>query len=211
LNGETVTDFATEQSSQPGLKRICVFCGANPGVNPAYADAARAMGEAIAARGLGLVYGGGKVGLMGIVADAAMKAGAEVTGIIPEVLMRREVGHGAITHLHVVGTMHERKKMMADLSDGFVVLPGGVGTLEEAVEAFTWTQLGIHNKGLVFLDTDGYWQGMAQLFDHMVANGFVKPEQRPIASFTADPMEALDALAAFSAPKADKWVAPSQR
>jgi uncharacterized protein (TIGR00730 family) len=104
LNGETVTDFATDQSIQPGLKRICVFCGANPGVNPAYADAARAMGEAIAARGLGLVYGGGKVGLMGIVADAAMKAGAEVTGIIPEVLMRREVGHGAITHLHVVGT-----------------------------------------------------------------------------------------------------------
>jgi uncharacterized protein (TIGR00730 family) len=193
------------------MKRVCVFCGANPGTNPAYAEAARAMGTAIAARGLGLVYGGGHVGLMGIVADAAMRAGAEVTGIIPEVLMRREVGHGAITHLHVVATMHERKKMMADLSDGVVVLPGGVGTLEEAVEAFTWTQLGIHDKGLVFLDTDGYWQGLARLFDHMVAEGFVRPDQRSIASFTADPMEALDALAAFRPPSTPSWATPAQR
>ncbi|MBO1073442.1 LOG family protein [Roseomonas marmotae] len=193
------------------MKRVCVFCGANPGLNPAFSEAARAMGRAIAERGLGLVYGGGHVGLMGIVADAAMQAGAEVIGIIPEVLMRREVGHGAITQLHVVSSMHERKKMMADLSDGFVVLPGGVGTLEEAVEAFTWTQLGIHEKGLVFLDTDGYWQRMSGLLDHMVAEGFVKPEQRPIASFTADPMQALDLLAAFRAPPAKSWASPDQR
>jgi len=193
------------------LKRVCVFCGANPGNNPAYAAAARQMGEAIAQRGLGLVYGGGHVGLMGIVADAAMKAGAEVIGIIPEVLMNREVGHGAITELHVVGTMHERKKMMADLSDGFIVMPGGVGTLEEAVEAFTWTQLGIHDKGLVFLDVEGYWQGMASLFDHMVSNGFVKPEQRPIAQFVAEPAAALDALSTFEAPLAKSWASPAQR
>jgi uncharacterized protein (TIGR00730 family) len=205
-----VTDSLPPTASKP-LKRVCVFCGANPGNNPAYAEAARAMGAAIAARGLGLVYGGGHVGLMGIVADAAMKAGAEVIGIIPEVLMQREVGHGAITELHVVATMHERKKMMADLSDGFIVMPGGVGTLEEAVEAFTWTQLGIHDKGIIFLDTEGYWQGMAQLFDHMVANGFVKPEQRPIAEFVAEPMAALDALARFEAPLAKSWASPAQR
>jgi uncharacterized protein (TIGR00730 family) len=208
-----VTDsIPSSPDRQPGgLKRVCVFCGANPGLNPAFAEAARVMGRTIAERGLGLVYGGGHVGLMGIVADAAMQAGAPVTGIIPEVLMRREVGHGAITELHVVSTMHERKKMMADLSDGFIVLPGGVGTLEEAVEAFTWTQLGIHDKGIVFLDTHGYWGRMAGLFDHMVENGFVKPEQRPIASFTADPAEALDMLASFRAPAVKSWASPAQR
>jgi uncharacterized protein (TIGR00730 family) len=195
----------------PRLKRVCVFCGANPGLNPAFAEAARAMGEAIAARGLGLVYGGGHVGLMGIVADAAMRAGAEVIGIIPEVLMRREVGHGAITELHVVATMHERKKMMADLSDGFIVMPGGVGTLEEAVEAFTWTQLGIHDKGIIFLDVNGYWQRMADLLDHMVSEGFVKPEQRSIAEFVASPEEALEALARFEAPAVKSWASPQQR
>lgn len=206
-----MTDSLPPSPAFKPLKRVCVFCGANPGNNPAYAAAARAMGEAIAQRGLGLVYGGGHVGLMGIVADAAMKAGAEVIGIIPEVLMNREVGHGAITELHVVGTMHERKKMMADLSDGFIVMPGGVGTLEEAVEAFTWTQLGIHDKGLVFLDVEGYWQGMASLFDHMVANGFVKPEQRPIAQFVAEPAAALDALSTFEAPLVKSWASPAQR
>lgn len=208
---DSLAPDATLSVPNRSLKRICVFCGANPGLNPAYAEAARQMGEAIAARGLGLVYGGGHVGLMGIVADAAMRAGAEVVGIIPEVLMKREVGHGAITELHVVATMHERKKMMADLSDGFIVMPGGVGTLEEAVEAFTWTQLGIHDKGIIFLDTEGYWQGMAQMLDHMVANGFVKPEQRPIAEFVADPAAALDALERFQAPAVKSWAKPEQR
>ncbi|MDQ1080500.1 TIGR00730 family Rossman fold protein [Pseudoroseomonas cervicalis] len=188
------------------MKRVCVFCGSNPGNNPAYAEAARAMGRAIAARGLGLVYGGGHVGLMGIVADAAMRDGAEVIGIIPETLMRREVGHGAITELRVVATMHERKAMMADLSDGFVVLPGGIGTLEEAVEAFTWTQLGIHDKGLAFLDTEGYWQRLAGVLDHMVGEGFLHAKHRAMVGFAATPEAALDALAGFTPVEVEKWV-----
>ena len=193
------------------LKRICVFCGSNPGGNPAYAEAARALGRAIADRGLGLVYGGGHVGLMGIVADAAMRQGAEVIGIIPETLMRREVGHGAITDLRVVGTMHERKAMMADLSDGFVVLPGGIGTLEEAVEALTWTQLGIHDKGLAFLDTEGYWQRMGAVFDHMVGEGFLSAAHRALVRFERTPEAALDALAGFRPVAVDKWAVPSAR
>jgi uncharacterized protein (TIGR00730 family) len=193
------------------MKRVCVFCGSNPGGNPAYAEAARALGRAIAAAGLGLVYGGGHVGLMGIVADAAMRADAEVIGVIPETLMRREVGHGAITDLRVVGTMHERKAMMADLSDGFVVLPGGIGTLEEAVEAFTWTQLGIHEKGLVFLDTDGYWQRLSGVFDLMQEEGFLSPQHRALARFERTPEAALAALDGFRPVAVDKWAAPAAR
>jgi len=193
------------------MKRVCVLCGSNPGLNPAYAGAARALGRAIAARGLGLVYGGGHVGLMGIVADAAMREGAEVIGIIPETLMRREVGHGAITDLRVVGTMHERKAMMADLSDGFIVLPGGIGTLEEAVEAFTWTQLGLHAKGLVFLDTAGYWQRLGSVFDHMVAEGFLHEKHRALATLAERPEDALDALANFTPVQVEKWAEKTQR
>ncbi|PWC28843.1 LOG family protein [Teichococcus aestuarii] len=193
------------------MKRVCVFCGSNPGLNPAYAAAARAMGRAIAAQGLGLVYGGGHVGLMGIVADAAMRGGAEVIGIIPETLMKREVGHGAITDLRVVSTMHERKAMMADLADGFVVLPGGIGTLEEAVEAFTWTQLGIHDKGLVFLDTAGYWQSLSSVFDHMVAEGFLHEKHRAMVTFAEDPDAALEALARFTPVTVEKWAEKTQR
>ncbi|PHK95744.1 TIGR00730 family Rossman fold protein [Pseudoroseomonas rhizosphaerae] len=193
------------------MKRVCVFCGSNPGLNPAYASAARAMGQAIAAQGLGLVYGGGHVGLMGIVADAAMRGGAEVVGIIPETLMKREVGHGAITELRVVSTMHERKAMMADLADGFIVLPGGIGTLEEAVEAFTWTQLGIHDKGLVFLDTAGYWQRMGTVFDHMVAEGFLHERHRAMVTFAPDPDTALEALARFTPVAVEKWAEKTQR
>ncbi|MFC3126974.1 TIGR00730 family Rossman fold protein [Pseudoroseomonas globiformis] len=193
------------------MKRVCVFCGSNPGLNPAYASAARALGRAIAARGLGLVYGGGHVGLMGIVADAAMREAAEVIGIIPETLMRREVGHGAITDLRVVSTMHERKAMMADLSDGFIVLPGGIGTLEEAVEAFTWTQLGIHDKGLVFLDTAGYWQRMGAVFDHMVSEGFLHEKHRALVTLAETPEEALDALEDFTPVTVEKWAEKTQR
>ncbi|MFB9970663.1 TIGR00730 family Rossman fold protein [Pseudoroseomonas cervicalis] len=193
------------------MKRVCVFCGSNPGNNPAYAEAARQMGRAIAARGLGLVYGGGHVGLMGIVADAAMRDGAEVIGIIPETLMRREVGHGAITELRVVATMHERKAMMADLSDGFVVLPGGIGTLDEAIEAFTWTQLGIHDKGLAFLDTEGYWQRLAGVLDHMVGEGFLHAKHRAMVGFAATPEAALDALAGFTPVEVEKWAEKSAR
>ena len=193
------------------MKRVCVFCGSNSGARPAYAAAARALGQAIAERGLGLVYGGGKVGLMGIVADAAMAAGGEVIGIIPETLMRREVGHGALSELRVVATMHERKALMADLSDGFVVLPGGIGTLEEAVEAMTWTQLGIHDKGLVFLDTEGYWQRQAAALDHMVAEGFLNAQHRSMVKLVQTPAQALDALEGFRPVVAEKWAEKSER
>ncbi len=193
------------------LRRVCVFCGSAPGARPAYAEAARAMGRRIAARGLGLVYGGGAVGLMGIVADAALSAGAHVTGVIPHGLLAREVGHGGAVDLHVVDTMHERKALMASLSDGFIVLPGGYGTLEEAVEALTWAQLGIQDKGTVFLDVDGYWRPFLGALDHMAAEGFVRPHHRPLAMLAEDPDGALAALDGFAPPPGTQaWLRPDQ-
>ena len=188
------------------MERICVFCGANSGSRPEYAQAARRLGQAIAARGLGLVYGGGKVGLMGILADAALAAGAEVDGVIPEALMQREVGHGSVTRLHVVRSMHERKALMAELSDGFVILPGGFGTLEEVFEVLTWSQLGLHEKGSVFLDVLGYWNGLLGTLDAMQGEGFLKPEHRLLAMRSDDPEQALDMLAAFRPPPVTKWI-----
>ncbi|APT57711.1 Rossman fold protein, TIGR00730 family [Roseomonas gilardii] len=193
------------------LKRVCVFCGASGGARPVYAETARALGEAIAARGLDLVYGGGKVGLMGVVADAALANGSEVDGVIPEALMQREVGHGSVTRLHVVGSMHERKAMMAELSDGFVILPGGFGTMEEVFEVLTWSQLGLHTKGAVFLDVDGYWTHLMKALDGMQAEGFLKPEHRLLAMRAETPDQALDMLAAFRPPEVARWiVSPAQ-
>ncbi len=189
-----------------GMERICVFCGASAGGRPAYDAAARALGRAIAARGLGLVYGGGRVGLMGAVADAALAAGATVDGVIPSALMERELGHGSVTQLHVVSSMHERKAMMAELSDGFVVLPGGFGTLEEAAEALTWSQLGFQRKGVVFLDVEGYWTRLCASFDFMAAEGFVRPEHRALAMRAATPDQALDLLADFRPPAVTRWI-----
>ncbi|MFC0385356.1 LOG family protein [Muricoccus vinaceus] len=188
------------------MKKVCVFCGANSGADPAHAEAARALGHAIAARGLGLVYGGGKVGLMGVVADAALEGGAEVDGVIPEHLMQRELGHGSVTRLHVVSSMHERKAMMAALSDGFVVLPGGFGTLEEAFEVLTWSQLGLHRKGTVFLDVKGYWSRLNAMLDSMAEEGFVKHEHRALALTAGDADQALDQLAAFRPPEVTRWI-----
>ncbi|MFC0407805.1 LOG family protein [Roseomonas elaeocarpi] len=193
------------------MKRVCVFCGANPGARPIYAEVARALGQQIAAEGMDLVYGGGKVGLMGVVADAAMQAGAEVDGVIPEALMQREVGHGSVTRLHVVRSMHERKAMMAELSDGFVILPGGFGTLEEVFEVLTWSQLGLHGKGAVFLDVEGYWEGMMTLLDSMQREGFLKPEHRLLAMRADTPEQAISMLRNFRAPAVPKWIeSPAQ-
>lgn len=182
------------------MRRVCVFCGSAAGGRPGYRQAAVALGRAIAARGLGLVYGGGSVGLMGVVARAARSAGAEVIGVIPRGLLRREVGMDDLPDLRVVGTMHERKATMAELADGFVALPGGYGTLEEAVETLTWLQLGIHDKGLVFLDAEGYWAPLLALFDRMAAEGFLAPQSRALAAIAADPEAALDLLAGFRPP-----------
>jgi uncharacterized protein (TIGR00730 family) len=188
-----------------------VFGGSAVGARPAYAEAARELGQQVARRGLGLVYGGGAVGLMGIAADAALSAGAEVIGVIPHGLLAREVGHGGAVHMHVVDTMHERKAMMAGLSDGFIVLPGGFGTLEEAVEALTWAQLGIQAKGVVFLDVEGYWQPFMDMLDFMVAEGFVRGSQRPLAMRAGSVAEALDLLAAFAPPPGTlTWLRPEQ-
>jgi uncharacterized protein (TIGR00730 family) len=193
------------------LKRVCVFCGSAAGVKPEYAEAARELGREVARRGTGLVYGGGAVGLMGIAADAALSAGAEVIGVIPHGLLKREVGHGGGVEMHVVDTMHERKAMMAGLSDGFIVLPGGYGTLEEAVEALTWAQLGIQAKGVVFLDVEGFWTPFLDVLDFMVAQGFVRPQQRNLAMRATTVAEALDKLAAFAPPPGTQvWLRPEQ-
>jgi uncharacterized protein (TIGR00730 family) len=191
------------------MNRVCVFCGASPGFDPAYAEAARATGRAIAARGMGLVYGGGAVGLMGIVAQAALDAGAEVIGVIPDNLLKREVAKGDVTTLHIVDTMHERKALMASLSDGFLVLPGGYGTLDEAFETLTWSQLGIQRKNLCFVDVKGYWSGLMRALDTMHAAGFLRPEIRDLALLADTPEAALDRLAAHVPPDLPVWATPA--
>src|SRR5512140_2299313 len=160
------------------MKRICVFCGSSVGRNPRYVEAARRVGVALARRGIGLVYGGASVGLMGAVADAALEAGGEVVGVIPKALQLRELAHARLTTLHVVASMHERKAKMAELADGFVALPGGMGTLEEFAEILTWAQLGLHAKPSGLLDVGGYYAPLIQFFDRAVVEGFVRPEHR---------------------------------
>jgi uncharacterized protein (TIGR00730 family) len=189
------------------MRRICVFCGSNPGQRPEYAEAARALGALLAQRGLGLVYGGGNVGLMGIVADAAMAAGGEVIGIIPEALMRLEVGHRNVSELRVVGSMHERKAMMAELADAFIALPGGIGTMEEIFEVWTWGQLGLHAKPAGFLDVAGFYGHLNAFLDHMTAEGFLKPRHRDMVAVSGDPATLLDGFAAYEAPQVVKIIA----
>jgi uncharacterized protein (TIGR00730 family) len=178
------------------MRRVCVFCGSRAGHRPAYAAAAAALGEAIARRGLGLVYGGASVGLMGTVADAALAAGGEVIGVLPEGLARREIAHAGLAELHVVDSMHARKTMMADASDAFVALPGGLGTLEEVFEVWTWSQLGIHAKPVGFLDVEGYFAGLFDFLDRSVAEGFVTAPHRALALRAEEPDRLLDRLAA---------------
>ena len=183
------------------LRRVCVFCGASQGARPEYAEAARATGRLIAQSGLGLVYGGGHVGLMGELADAALEAGGEVIGVIPDALMRMEAGHGEVTQLHVVSTMHERKAKMAELADCFIALPGGIGTLEELFEIWTWGQLGLHPKPLGFLDVAGYYTRLHDFLDHAEAEGFVRPRHRAMVAVESDPAVLLSKLAAYQPPE----------
>lgn len=188
------------------MRAVCVFCGSSPGGDPAYLAAATAMGWAIAGRGLGLVYGGAKVGLMGAVADAALAAGGEVTGVLPAALEQKEIAHLGLTKLEIVGSMHERKARMAELSDGFVALPGGAGTLEEIFEIWTWGQLGFHGKAAGFLNVAGYYDRLAGFLDHTVDEAFVKPVHRDMLIFRDDPAALLDALTAYDAPATSKWL-----
>jgi uncharacterized protein (TIGR00730 family) len=188
------------------LGAICVFCGSNTGVQSAYAAAARAVGKLLAAEGIRLVYGGGRVGLMGIVAEAAMAAGGEVIGIIPRALDRREIANAAITTLHVVGSMHERKAMMNELADGFIALPGGFGTLEELCEMLTWGQLGIHAKPVGLLDVAGYFAPFLAMLDRAVEEQFLRPEHRRLLLSDADQRSLLDRMRAYQPPSVAKWL-----
>ena len=171
--------------------RVCVFCGASAGASPSYVRAAQELGTALAETGVGLVYGAGGVGVMGALSDAALAAGGEVIGVIPESLMAREFGRTDLKDLRIVGSMHERKQLMHDLSGGFIALPGGLGTLEELFEAVTWTQLGLHDKPVVLLNVDGYYDPLIALLEHAVDQGFMSAHDRTLLRSTTDVHEAL--------------------
>jgi len=193
------------------LRRICVFCGASHGRRNEYRDAAVAVGRLIAARGSGLVYGGGNIGLMGMVANACLHAGGEVIGVIPEALVGKEfagepVEHAGITRLEVVDSMHTRKARMAELADGFVALPGGFGTFEELFEILTWAQLGFHQKPIGMLNVAGYFDPLLALCDQAVAEGFLRAENRAQLLAHTSPADLLDALTAYRAPACKVWV-----
>jgi len=188
------------------LKSVCVFCGASPGARPVYHEAAERLGRSLAERGLTLVYGGGAVGLMGVVADAALAAGGEVIGIIPQSLERAEIGHKGLTRLEVVDGMHARKARMAELADAFIALPGGLGTLEELFEVWTWGQLGYHGKPLGLLEVDGFYARLTDFLDHLVAERFVREQHRAILQISESPAELLQRMEAWRPSAAPKWV-----
>lgn len=190
------------------MNSICAFCGSHRGSNPAYEAAARSTGQAIARAGVRLVYGGGNVGLMGALADAVLSAGGHVTGVMPRALVDREIAHRGLSSLRVVETMHERKKLMADLSDAFVALPGGAGTLEEIFEQWTWSQLGIHAKPCGFLNVGGYFDALLSMIEHMVAEDFVARPFAEMLIVETDPERLLARFQSYK-PPAKKWSAPS--
>jgi uncharacterized protein (TIGR00730 family) len=189
-----------------GMQRICVFCGSASGANPAYAEAARDMGREIVRRGLTLVFGGGQVGLMGVVADAALEAGGNVIGVIPHALAAREVAHQRLTTLHVVDSMHERKAMMAELSDAFVAMPGGFGTYEEFFEVVTWTQLGVHRKPCGLLNVAGFYDHLVEFVNAATAQEFIRAQHRSAILVNSNPAALLDQLARAVLPDVPKWI-----
>ena len=192
------------------IRSLCVFCGSSPGEDPVFRAAAERVGRLLAEEGIRVVYGGGRVGLMGAVAEAALAAGGEVVGVIPRGLLAREVGHTALTALHVVDTMHERKARMAELSDGFIALPGGIGTLEELFEVWTWGMLGIHRKPYGVLDVEGFYLPLLAFLDTLVEQGFVRPEARSMLIAESSPVRLLDRLRAYSPPPVKRWLAPEE-
>ena len=188
------------------MQRICVFCGSSPGSNPIYARAARQLGHALAQANLEAVYGGGGVGLMGILADTMIAAGGRVIGVIPQQLVARELGHARLTDLRVVASMHERKALMAELADGFIALPGGAGTLEEFSEIWTWAQLGIHQKPCGILNVAGYYTPYLAFLDHMVEEGFLRPAFREMVLVETEPEALLERFRSYRAPLAPRWL-----
>ena len=189
------------------VERICVFCGASPGARPEYAEATRELARLLAADGIGVVYGGGGVGLMGELADAIIREGGQLTGVIPRALVDREIAHREVMDMRVVGSMHERKAVMAELSDAFVALPGGIGTLEELFEVYTWAQLGLHEKPCALLNVEGYYDGIAGFLAHAVAERFLRDETRDLLLVETDPAVLIERLRSFEPPAVvPKWI-----
>jgi uncharacterized protein (TIGR00730 family) len=193
------------------MRRICVFCGSSSGSRGAYRAAAQQVGRYLAGRGIGVVFGGGKVGLMGALADATLAAGGEVIGVIPGHLMAREIGHNGLTKMHVVGSMHERKALMADLSDAFIALPGGFGTFEEFCEVLTWSQLGLHKKPCGLLNVDEYYSPLLEMFDHAVEEKFLRRENRGIVLSHSDIGELVTRMERWVPVNVEKWLDASTR
>jgi uncharacterized protein (TIGR00730 family) len=193
------------------LSAVGVFCGSSRGEGERWAATARSLGTLLGERGIDLVYGGGQVGLMGELADAALAAGGRVVGVIPAGLFSREVAHRGVTELHEVGSMHERKALMYDRSDAFIALPGGFGTLDELAEVVTWTQLGLHGKPTVLLDVDGFWRPLVALFDGMAASGFLKPQNRDLVHVRDTPEAALAHLTDAAPTYVEKWITDDDR
>jgi uncharacterized protein (TIGR00730 family) len=187
------------------MKSVCVYCGSSSGSKPVYEEAAKAFGRALVENGLSLVYGGGRVGLMGAIANEVLLHGGRAVGVIPELLMSKEVGHTGLTELHVVADMHERKKKMADLSDAFVSMPGGVGTFEELFEVYTWAQLGYHQKPVALLNVDGYYDPLIAMLKHTVNEGFMRAPFFDMLQIAATPLAMIEALRDYTPPSADRW------
>jgi uncharacterized protein (TIGR00730 family) len=187
-------------------RRICIFIGSSAGARPEYAAAARELGELLAGRGCTLIYGGAAVGLMGLLANAVLEAGGHVIGVIPRALVSREVAHRGLTDLRIVGSMHERKALMAELADAFIALPGGLGTLEEYFEITTWAQLGLHAKPCGLLNVAGYYDELIRFLDHAVAQGFVRPAHRAMVLVDESPASLLDRFERYEAPAVPKWI-----
>ncbi len=188
------------------MKYICVYCGSSPGRSPEYIDCATALAKELVKRDIGLVYGGASVGIMGEIANTVLDGGGEVIGVIPQSLVDKEVSHSGLTELKVVNTMHERKAIMAEISDGFIALPGGLGTIEELFEVLTWSQLGFHKKPCALLNTKQYYDSLSLFLDHAVEEEFIKPIHREMLLVEDDPAKLLDAMEGYNPPVVDKWI-----
>ena len=191
--------------------RLCVFCGSNAGQDPVYHNTARALGETLAISGIELVYGGASVGLMGAVADAALAKGGHVIGVMPQALVDKEIAHKGLSDLRVVGSMHERKALMAELADGFIALPGGLGTFEELFEVWTWAQLGYHCKPCALLNAGGFYDKLTDFLDDVVESGFVKPIHRAMLIVENEPAALIEAIRTYEPPRVDKWIKAGER
>ncbi len=200
------TSLASASCATPQLCRIAVYCSMNDGVKPVYREAARTVGELLARQGLSVVYGGARSGMMGALADAALESGGEVIGVLPHSLVEREIAHTGLTALRVVDSMHERKALMAELADAFIVLPGGIGTLEKFFEVWSWAQLGVHRKPIGILNVDGFWKPLLELIDRTEGEGFLQGTPRECLRIGDDPVALLDALAGFEPPAMRKWL-----